>query len=71
MGVLYDYTTGFDPLSIQHSKHMARNNNDDDDFKLPWSLTLRFRGFPTKTLMRLDVPNACRDAWMNTAKEVR
>lgn len=70
VGVLYDHTTGFDPLTIKHSKHVPAHN-DDEDFKLPWQLTLRFKDYPTKSLMRLDVPNACRDAWINTAKEVR
>ncbi|TGZ85150.1 APG5-domain-containing protein [Ascodesmis nigricans] len=65
VGVLFDQTTGRDPSHLRHS----RIADEDDDVKLPWSLSLRFQNFPTKHLMRLDLPNACHDAWKNTVKE--
>lgn len=64
MGVLFDQFTGRDPSALRHSRHI-----DEDDLQLPWKLSLRFQDYPTKHLMRLDIPNACQDAWKNTAKE--
>ncbi|KAL7266272.1 Autophagy protein 5 [Rhizina undulata] len=60
VGLLYDLCTGRDP---------AANSAPEDEYKLPWTLILHFREFPHKFLMRLDTPNACHDAWMNSVKE--
>lgn len=64
VGVLYDLLTAKDPSSRPNSAP------DEDETKLPWTLTLHFRDFPTKHLMSLEAPTACYDAWVNVAKEV-
>ncbi|KAL0632942.1 Autophagy protein 5 [Maublancomyces gigas] len=61
VGLLYDLFTGRDPSS--------QVTEDDAEHTLPWALTLHFRAYPQKHLMRLDTPSACHDAWMNLVKE--
>lgn len=45
------------------------NDCDDDEFRLPWNLTLHFQNYPTKHLMRMDSPTAFHDVWINCLKE--
>lgn len=59
VGLLYDLFTGHDPSTTV-----------EDDRYLPWCLSLHFRNYPLKHLLRLDKPSACYDAWMNNVKEV-
>ncbi|KAF8531308.1 autophagy protein Apg5-domain-containing protein [Trichophaea hybrida] len=61
VGVLYDLFTGRDPSNLREE--------EDEEHRLPWNLTLHFQNFPSKHLMRMDTPSSFQDVWINCVKE--
>ncbi|KAA8905543.1 autophagy protein Apg5-domain-containing protein [Sphaerosporella brunnea] len=61
IGVLYDLFIGRDPSDTREE--------DNEEYRLPWSLILHFENFPTKHLMRAGSSQTFYDAWNNCLKE--
>jgi hypothetical protein len=62
IGVLYDLFIGRDPSDTR--------DDENEEYRLPWNLTLHLENFPTKHLMRAGTPQAFQEAWSNCLKEV-